>query len=138
MSAAKNGLNIDVEAFLYRQGAFVNGIVEHFTGFIFRNDTAVDVRTVVVRDHEFDTAKITDGKATLADLEDLENLAENVRQFNEEMDYKNLLAEIEKVDIFDDVKSVLFIEGMADGMIINIDDDVYTAMALPSWSANML
>ena len=38
-----------------------------------------------------------------------------------------ILAEIEKVDIFDDVKSVLFMEGLASGMIVNIGDDVYTA-----------
>lgn len=38
-----------------------------------------------------------------------------------------ILAEIDKVDIFDDVKSVLFIEGLESGMISNIDDDVYDA-----------
>lgn len=38
-----------------------------------------------------------------------------------------ILTEIEKVDIFDDVKSMLFIEGLENGMISNIDDDVYTA-----------
>ena len=36
-------------------------------------------------------------------------------------------AEIEKADMFEDVKSVLFIEGLANGMITNIGDDVYTA-----------
>ena len=38
-----------------------------------------------------------------------------------------ILAEIEKVDIFDDVKSMLFIEGMASGMITNIDEAVTTS-----------
>ena len=39
----------------------------------------------------------------------------------------DILAEIEKVDIFEDVKSVLFMEGLVNGMITNIDDDVYTS-----------
>ena len=39
----------------------------------------------------------------------------------------DILAEIEKADIFEDVKSVLFIEGLASGLITNIGDDVYTA-----------
>lgn len=38
-----------------------------------------------------------------------------------------ILAEIERVDIFEDVKSVLFMEGLVSGMITNIGDDVYTA-----------